>query len=140
MENRGKIAAVGLWSVFLMVLSSCVAFEVKQNVKNPHRYFRNAYRQIEKIHSLHPNREGRATCVHFLIYESSRRKLIRATVPVWVTNGCRDLGKRARRAQDLDFEGEYDIDWEGISDLGQIGPGLLFELSDTKSKVLIWLE
>lgn len=140
MKKKESIVQIGLLSVFVVLLSSCLAIDVKQNVKNPHRYFRKAYSQIERIHKHYPNREGRPHSLHVLIYDGSHRKLIRATAPIWVANSCKDLGKAAQEAQGFDFEDEYDMDWDGINDLGQIGPGLLFELSDQKSKILIWLE
>lgn len=140
MKEKVRIPQIGVLSVFVVLLSSCISLEVKNNVRNPHRYFRKAYSQIERIHKHYPTREGRPHSLHVLIYDSSHQKLIRAAAPIWMANSFKDLGKAAQEAQGFDFEGEYDMDWDGIHDLGQIGPGLLFELSDQKSKILIWLE
>lgn len=135
-----KVFQIGLLSALSVLLISCISLEIKKNVKNPKRYFREAYRQIERIHKRYPRREGRPRSVHILIYQGSERKLLKATAPVWIVNNCREAVAAAEKHHGFDFEGEYDIDWRGLDDLKDIGPGLLFELDDQKSKILIWLE
>lgn len=135
-----KVFQIGLLSALSVLLISCIALEIKENVKNPNRYFLEAYRQIEKIHKRYPRREGRPHSIHVLIYEGSHRKLFRVTAPVWIANNFREVVAAAEEHHGFDFEDEYDIDWRGLDDLKDIGPGLLFELDDQKSKILIWLE
>jgi hypothetical protein len=135
-----KVFQIGLLSALSAFLISCIALEIKENVKNPNRYFLEAYRQIERIHKRYPRREGRPHSIHVLIYEGSHRKLFRVTAPVWIANNYREVVAAAEEHHGFDFEDEYDIDWRGLDDLKDIGPGLLFELDDQKSKILIWLE
>jgi hypothetical protein len=140
MEKSKRSLQIGILSLLSLLLISCIALEVKENIKNPNSYFRRAYRDIERIHKRYPGREGKPHSVHVLLYDGSHRKLIKAAVPVWAANSCKDIEAAAKESSGFEFGEEYDIDWRGIDNLGDVGPGLLFELSDQKSKILIWLE
>lgn len=125
----------------LVFLCSCFTLNIVRNVKNPDKYFRKAYRQIEEIHMRYPRRNGRAHTLHVWIYDGKDRKLVQASAPILVVNHIMDSEMdTARVDQEFDFEEKYDIDWDGIKDLDRFGPGLLFELDDEKSRILIWLE
>lgn len=140
MEKGRTSYQIGILSLLSFLFVSCIALEVKENVKNPNRYFRKAYRDIERIHRRYPRREGRPHSVHVLLYDRSHRKLIKAAVPVWAVNKHSDIKAAAEESSGFEFGDGYDIDWSGVDDWGDIGPGLLFELSGQKDKILIWLE
>lgn len=141
MEKIRRLAKIGLLMILPFLLSACFGLQVVKNVKKPERYFKRAYRQIEKIHEQYPNREGRTRSIHVLIYDCSERKIIQASAPVWMVNACMDMGTWAvEESEEFDFEERYDFDLGEIRDLDQIGPGLLVEVNDEKNKILIWLE
>jgi len=125
----------------LTFLCSCFNLTVVKNVKNPDKYFRKAYQQIEEIHKKYPRRDGRAHTLHVWIYDGKGQKLVQASAPLLIVNQIMDSGMDAAEANsEFDFEVKYDIDWDGLKDLDRFGPGLLFELDDEKSRILIWLE
>ena len=137
-KRKVQIIVIVLVPLFL---SACLCIKIAENVKNPSPYFKRAYRQIEEIQRHYPNREGRPHHIHLLIYDGSDRDVIEITAPLWLVNGCIDLGMSvAERENEFDFEERYDFDWEAIRDLGQIGPGLLVEVDDEDGRVLIWLK
>ncbi len=141
MERRRKFSKAALLLFMLVFLCSCFNLTVVKNVKNPDKYFRKAYRQIEDIHRRYPRRGGHAHTLHVWVYDGPHRKLIRASAPLLIVNHVMDSGVDTDRVdQEFDFEEKYDIDWDGIKDLDRFGPGLLFELDDEKSRILIWLE
>jgi hypothetical protein len=52
-----------------------------------------------------------------------------------------DIGiKTADEEEGFEFDDRYDFDWRDIKDLEKLGPGLLVEIEDEESKVLIWLD
>ena len=110
MKGMKRISQIGLLSVLSAFLISCIALEIKENVRNPKRYFREAYRQIERIHKRHPHREGRPHSIHVLIYDGSHQKLIRAAAPAWIVDNYGEVVAMAREHHGFDFEDEYDID------------------------------
>jgi len=141
MEKLRRTSQVGLLILLPVLLSACFAVKVVENVKDPERYFKKAYSQIERIHEQYPDREGRPHSIHVLIFEGSDRKIIKVSAPLWIANACMDLGMwAAEKDNEFDFEERYDIDWREIRDFGQIGPGLLVEVDDEEDKILIWLE
>jgi len=141
METKRIFYQTALLLFMLIFLCSCFNLNIIKNVKNPDKYFRKAHRQIKEIHKKYPRRNGQAHTLHVWIYDGKGRKLIRASAPILIVNHVMDSGVDTDRVnQEFDFEEKYDIDWDGIKDLDQFGPGLLFELDDEKSRILIWLE
>lgn len=141
MEKLKRKSQIVLLILLPVLLSACFAVRVVENVKDPGRFFGKAYNQIERIHEQYPRREGDPHSIHVLIYEGSDRKIIKVSAPLWTVNACMDLGMwAAEKGNEFDFEERYDIDWRGLRDLGQIGPGLLVEVDDEENKILIWLE
>jgi hypothetical protein len=125
----------------VFLLSGCFNVRVIENVKNPDRYFKKAYQQIEEIHLRYPDRERRPDTIHILIYEDKENKIVKVSTPLWLVDGCLDLGmSAARRECEIDLEGRYDFDWREIKDFSQIGAGLLVEIEDERNRVLIWLK
>lgn len=138
LKRKTQVVIIVLTPLFLC---ACLSFNIIENVKDPSRYFKKAHRQIEEIHKQYPNREGRPHHINLLIYDGSDRDLIELTVPLWLADGCVDLGKSmAEIEHESDFDEKYDFDWEAIEDLGQLGPGLLVEIEDEKDRILIWLQ
>ena len=137
-KRKTHIVAI-VFLVFL--LSACFNVRVIENVRNPDRYFKMAYRQIEDIHQSYPDRERRPDTIYILIYEGKENKIIKISTPIWLVNGCMDLGMlAAERESEIDFEDRYDFDLSEIKDLSRIGSGLLVEVEDEKNKILIWLK
>ncbi len=129
--------------VLISVLSSgCFTVRVIRNVKNPDRYFNSAYTRIDHIHTKRPNREGRAGSIQVLVYEASERQLVKVSAPFWLVNTCMDIGIKAADEEEdgFEFDERYDFDWRNLKDLEKLGPGLLVEIEDEESKVLIWLD
>ncbi|UCC39148.1 MAG: hypothetical protein JSV96_15290 [Candidatus Aminicenantes bacterium] len=137
-KRKTQIVAI----VFLVLfLSACFNVRIIENVKSPDRYFKKAYGQIEEIHRRYPDRERRPDTIQILIYEEKENKIVKVSTPIWLANGCLDLGMwAAEKEGEINFEGRYDFDWSDIRDLSRIGSGLLVEIEDEKNKVLIWLK
>lgn len=136
-KRTGQIATIVLLP---LLLSACFAVRVIEDVKNPDRYFKKAYRQIDRIHKDHPNREGRPHKIYVLIYDESDRKLVKVVAPFWLVDVCMDIGEEVGNKDEFGLEERYDFDWKGLEDLEEIGPGLLVEIEDEKNKILIWIE
>ena len=137
-KRKTQIVAI---TFLVFFLSACLNVRIIENVKNPDRYFEKAYRQIEEIHLRYPDRERKPDAVHILIYEGKENKIIKVSTPIWLVNGCLDMGMwAAENESEIDFEDHYDFDLSEIKDLSRIGSGLLVEVEDEKNKILIWLK
>ncbi len=124
-----------------MFFLGCFTVRVIRNVKDPDRYFSAAHKRIMDIHQKRPNREGRANSIRVLVYEASERQIVKVSAPFWLVNTCMDIGiKAADEEEGFEFDERYDFDWKDIKDLEKLGPGLLVEIEDEESKVLIWLD
>jgi len=138
LKRKAQIALVLLVPVFLC---ACFNLKILDNVKDPTRYFDEAYREINRIHRQYPNREGVPSHVHFLVYDRSDEELVKFEVPLSLVRGSMDLGMQvAEKDGELDFGDRYDFDWSGIRDFSQFGKGLLIEVDDEDGKILIWLD
>jgi hypothetical protein len=141
MRKMKKVTQTVLLILIFLILTGCFTVRVIKNVKNPNRYFDSAHKRIDLIHLKCPNREGRADSIQVLVYESSERQVIKVSAPFWLVNTCMDIGiKEADEEEGFEFDEHYDFDWRDIKDLEKLGPGLLVEIEDEESKVLIWLD
>jgi hypothetical protein len=141
MKKMKKTIQFVLLIIIPLLLSGCFTVRIIRNVKNPDRYFSSAHKRIEHIHQKRPNREGRANSIKALVYEASERQLVKVSAPFWLVNTCMDIGIKAADEEDgFEFDERYDFDWRDIKDLEKLGPGLLVEIEDEESKVLIWLD
>lgn len=137
-KRRTQIVVV---TFLVFFLSACFNVRIIEKVKNPEQHFKKAYRQIEEIHRRYPDRERRPDTIHILIYEGKENKIIKVSTPIWLVNGCLDMGMwAAERESEIDFEEHYDFDLSEIKDLSRIGSGLLVEVEDERNKILIWLK
>ncbi len=140
MDGMKKTVRITTLILLPFIFSACFAVRIVENVKNPDRYFRKVYQQIERIHQDYPDREGRAHKINILVYESSDCEVIKVTAPFWIVNACMDIASNSSEDDDFDFEDRYDFDWRDIKELRQIGPGLLIDIDDEESRVLIWID
>lgn len=140
MDGIKKTVRITTLILLPFIFSACFAVRIVENVKNPDRYFRKAYQQIERIHQNYPDREGRVHKINVLVYDSSDCEVIKVTAPFWIVNACMDIASSASEEDDFDFEDRYDFDWRDIKELRQIGPGLLIDIDDEESRVLIWID
>lgn len=141
MRKMKKRVQFALLIIIPLLLSGCLTVRVIRDVKNPDRYFKPAYKRIDSIHKKRPNRQGRADSIKVLVYEASERQLVKVSAPFWLVNTCMDIGiKAADEEEGFEFDERYDFDWSDIKDLEKLGPGLLVEIEDEESKVLIWLD
>jgi len=141
MRKIKKATQIALLILIPLLSAGCFTVRVIKNVKNPERYFDSAYKRIDYIHQKRPNREGRASSIRVLVYEASARQIVKVSAPFWLVNTCMDIGiKAADEEAGFEFDERYDFDWRDIKDLEKLGPGLLVEIEDEESKVLIWLD
>ncbi|MFW6129204.1 MAG: hypothetical protein ACOC6P_03035 [Candidatus Aminicenantaceae bacterium] len=118
----------------LLLLSGCFCVEIKQNIKNPDKHFREAYRQIKSLHRMFPDRKGPVSHIHVLVYEESELQLIRVEAPMWLIDMCMD------HCDTYDIDTECDFDFSEIKNFRDIGPGMLLEVDGENSKILIWMD
>jgi hypothetical protein len=141
MKRFSTAAKCVLMGVIPLFLSGCLCVEVIDNVRNPGRYFQEAYREIDRIHRHHRRGGDRAEQLHILVYEKDERKIVKIETPVWMADTCTDLDEWIERGRDeFDLEIRYDFSRRKFRNLKLKRPGLLAEFKDRGDRVLIWLE
>ncbi len=139
MRFRKNLIAPILAGAAVLFLNSCFAVQILEDVKNPDKYFKKAYADINKIHRIGPKREGECHQIHILVYDYKEMRLIRVKAPFWLIDKCPDFDD-----QPFDSEAgvsrQFEFDWKGIKDLKKIGPGLLLEADGQGDRVLIWID
>jgi len=85
-----------------------------------------------------PLRRGEGDKVHVLVYDISDLELIQVSAPFWLVNTCMDI--EGDIDHDSDLEERYEFDRSVIRDLKNVGPGLIAEIEDENTKVLVWIE
>jgi len=140
MRNLKIVTQACFVLAMIFLLSGCLTVRVIKNVKDPDRHFAWAYKRIEDIHKHNPERKGRTHRIHAMFFEASEREFIRISAPFWVVDSCLDFRMTAMDEEFFDFDDRCDIDWKDIRDLQNMGPGLLVEINDENSKVLIWVD
>lgn len=126
--------------VLAVSLSGCMAVKIKQNVHNPGKYFNRAYDRIERIHRSDPKRKGKAAKVHVLVYDISDLELIQVSAPFWLVDTCMDIEGNSGRNSDFGLEDRYEFDRSIMRELKHVGPGLLVEVEDESTRVLVWID
>ena len=130
----------------VLYLSGCLYVDVIDDVKNPDRYFREAYREISGIPRNRFHRKQRPEQLHVLVYEKSERKIVKVILPVGIVDSCSDLEHWIEEEYDeFGFEKRYDLkryklNRKKFRNLKRKSPGYLAEFKDKDSKVLIWLK
>ena len=132
-SKRKWTALCGILPLILL-MTGCFCVEVKNDVRNPDKYFRKAYQEIESVEKMYPERRGPVSTVYILVYERSERQLIRVIAPMWIIDAGMDF------ADTYDVDTDCDFEFHEIKKLRDIGPGMLVEVDGEDSKVLIWLE
>ena len=137
---------LGTLILIVFYLSGCLYVDVVEDVKNPDRYFREAYREIARIPSSRFRRNIRPEQLHVLVYERSERKIVKVILPVGLVDSCSDLEHWIEEECDeFGFEKRYDLkryklNRKKFRNLQRKSPGYLAEFKDKDSKVLIWLK
>ena len=124
----------------LVLLVGCFAVRIKENVRDPQPYFEIAYERIQRIHRDDPQRKGHAGEVRLLIYDLKDRDLIRIEAPFWLVNMSMNIERKAHDPEDYHFEDDYEFDWRKLQELKEVGPGLLGEVEDEGTWMLVWIE
>lgn len=133
MKKRACLGVILLLSVFM---SGCLYVQVQDDVRHPDRIFRRARREIaqlqRRLSGVRPQR------INVLLYDESDRQLITVRAPLQVAEACGGLDKTSPEAAKWGERCQFD--WDEVRDLKHLGPGLLFEMRDEESRVLVWID
>jgi len=142
MSSKSKSFKIACLAVLPLFLSACFKVRVIDRARNPQAYFDKAYRQIDRLERVHPDRRGRAHELVLLIHEDSEDQIVQVSVPIWLINLGVKVGMKAAEhdRHSNKWEDRYEFEWRAIKDLGRLGPGLLVSIDDERDKILIWLE
>ena len=140
MKKSIAAARIAALLAVLFVGTSCLGIHIRQGVRDADRYFERARKDILKIQDEDPGRHGRVHQVCVLVHDRDSQELIEVSTPLWMANAC--LGMVAEAAEhegDHGLKDRYDLDLRELGDLRRFGPGLLVEINDEDSHVLVWL-
>jgi len=137
MNKMKRLRCLGLIILLPLWMSACLYVEVQDDVRHPERIFRRARREIAQIQRRLPKVDA-SRRINVLLYDETENQLITVKAPLCVVEACGDLDKTSREA--AEWGERCDFDWNDVRDLKHLAPGLLFEMNDEESRVLVWID
>lgn len=133
------VQIAGLLAV-LILGGACVGIRVRQGVHDADAYFDRARHEIRRIEAEDPGRSGHAHQVCVLVHDRHSNELVEVTTPLWLADACLDMGLSAsEHDRDYGLHERYGVNLKALKDLKRFGPGLLVEVNDEDTQVLVWL-
>lgn len=140
MKKSITMGGIVLVLAALLAGTACIGVHIRQGVRNADRYFDDARREIVRLEREDPGRRGDVHQVCVLVHDRRSEELVEINTPLWMANSCLDMvSDRADRDWDRGLGDRYDLDLKDLKDLRKFGPGLLVDINDRDSRVLIWL-
>lgn len=125
----------------ILTLSACY-IEIKENVRNPEPYINKATKEAERA-ERDSFWKRRASSLNIFIYDRESNDLVKINIPIWLFNFCVDIADEFSNEPSKDFKvhsnWDCDIDFRALKKLSKLGPGLLMEVKDENSLILIWM-
>jgi hypothetical protein len=121
-------------AVLPLVLGGCLV-EVK-TVDDPGPALNRARAEVAELASLPP---GPATSLHVVAYDADERKLVRATLPLWLVHKAADLDE-VDLGEEIGEDVGRCLKRVRLRELERVGRGALVEVEEGGStRVLVWL-
>jgi hypothetical protein len=140
MKKSMTAVEIAAFLVVLLLGASCLGIQIRQGVRDADRYFDQARREIRRIEDEDPGRQGRVHQVCVLVHDRNSQELVEISTPLWMANACLDLASDAADHDwDHGLKDRYGLDLGELRDLRRFGPGLLVDINDRDSRVLVWL-
>jgi hypothetical protein len=139
MKKSTFIARIVIVLAALAVASACVGVRVREGVRDADRYFDRAKAEIDRIQSEDPGRRGRVHEVCVLVHDRGSHELVEVRTPLWMAEACLGLAADCDRDWEREIRTKSDIDIHDLRHLDRFGPGLVVEINDPDSRVLVWL-
>ncbi len=137
MNKMKKITCLGFLILLPFWMSACLYVQVQDDVRHPDRVFRRARREIAQLQRRFSDADSPRR-INVLLYDDSENQLITVKAPLGVVEACGGLDKTSRQA--AEWGERCDFDWSEVRDLKRLGPGLLFEMNDEGSRLLVWID
>jgi len=129
--------------VILLATSACFDFRVESDVDFPIQRFAAARERLSALERHNPDRVGKASNMHILVYDGSSRELVTGVIPMSLVRLGIEEGERSEERSPQKAVSRYvDFDWRQVERLSRLGPGLLVQVEDMAddTHVLLWLE
>lgn len=133
---------LGAAALALLALSAAACFRVhiRQDDRDADLRFSRAEREIAGLQADNPARRGRAREICVLVHNRGEGELVEVRTSMALFRAALSLGADlAEDKGDFEFERKYGLAWRGLRDLGRFGPGLLIEVDDEETRVLVWM-
>jgi hypothetical protein len=128
----------------LLLGSACLGLHIREGIRNADPYFDRARSEIQRIQAKDPGRHGAVHRLCVLVHDRQSNDLVEVSTPLWLAEACLGVGLSAaehdRESGLQDFSERYGLDLRSLKDLDRLGPGLLIEIEDEDSRVLVWLK
>jgi hypothetical protein len=139
MKKNKSFVQIGMLVLLTAFLSSaCFKISIINDVRNPEKHFRRARRELDRLERSRTDRHRHPRRIHILLFEKSDHRLVRASSPLWFVDACLDIS--GWEDENERFESRYDLSWRELRHCKDIGPGLLIEVDDEDTKLIVWLE
>lgn len=137
MNTMKKRTCLGFIFLLSVLMSGCLYVQVQDDVRHPDRIFRRARREIAQLQRRHSDVRPPQR-INVLLYDESEKQLITVRAPLQVAEACGRLDKTSPEAAEWGERCRFD--WDEVRDLKHLDAGLLFEMRDEESRVLVWID
>jgi len=126
--------------VVIFATGACAGVHIREGVRNADAYFDRALRDIHELQVRDPGRRGGVSQICILVHDRHSAELVDIAAPLWLAETCLDLGlDAAEHERDYGLSERYNIDLNAFKDLRHFGPGLLIDIEEEETRVLVWL-
>ncbi len=140
MKKSITSAGIVILLALILLMTGCIGLRVHEGVADAGRYFDRAQAEIAGIQAADPDRTGRVRELCVLIHDQRSHELIEISTPIWVANACLELASdEAGGDWDRNLKDRIGFRLDEVKDLDRLGPGLLVELNDSDTRLLVWL-
>ncbi len=127
---------------FVFLLTSCY-IEIKENVMNPEFYLEKIKKEVERAERARFWRSGKVSSLNIFVYDRESKDIVKVSVPIWLFNFCIDIADEVGFGKGKKFvknsKWECEIDYHSLKNLSKLGPGVIMEVKDENSSILIWM-
>lgn len=140
-NNLSRWVLLGVLAFPALITGGCMV-DISRNHEDPDRLFGETLDEIRRVEKDASLRGEKPKDIHLMVYEKDSRNLIRIRVPFWILEKFSDERSILEGAGDFRHRRWADASRVHVSleGLKKMGPGVILQVNDRDSRLLLWLK
>lgn len=140
MHNARRTLGAAVLALLALSAAACFRVHIREDARDAEARFSRAAREIAGLHAANPARRGRARELCVLVHNREEGELIELRTSMALFKAALSLSADLAEDKDgFEFERKYGLAWRQLRNLSRFGPGLLIEVDDEETRVLVWM-